>query len=61
MSCCVATLARFRVALGFVFGVLVLILAQPTARSLLVGHVDRRVRRGDPHLGRRATCTSRAR
>jgi hypothetical protein len=33
----VATLARFRVALGFVFGVLVLILAQPTARSLLAG------------------------
>ena len=33
----VATLARFRVALGFVFGVLVLILAQPTAPSLLAG------------------------
>jgi hypothetical protein len=33
----VATLARFRVALGFVFGVLVLILAQPTARSLVAG------------------------
>ena len=33
----VATLARFRVALGFVFGVLVLILAQPTAQSLLAG------------------------
>ena len=32
-----ATLARFRVALGFVFGVLVLVLAQPTARSLTVG------------------------
>jgi protein-S-isoprenylcysteine O-methyltransferase Ste14 len=32
-----ATLARLRVALGFVFGVLVLILAQPTARSVLVG------------------------
>jgi len=30
-------LARLRVALGFVFGVLVLILAQPTGRSLLVG------------------------
>jgi hypothetical protein len=29
----VATLARFRVALGFVFGVLVLILAQPTKES----------------------------
>ena len=32
-----ATLARFRVALGFVFGVLVLVLAQPTGRSLAVG------------------------
>ena len=32
-----ATLARFRVALGFVFGVLVLVLAQPTAPSLLFG------------------------
>jgi len=30
-------IARMRVALGFVFGVLVLILAQPTGRSLLVG------------------------
>src|SRR5476651_1336233 len=33
----VATLARLRVALGFVFGVLVLVLAQPTGRSLLIG------------------------
>jgi protein-S-isoprenylcysteine O-methyltransferase Ste14 len=33
----IATLARFRVALGFVFGVLVLVLAEPTAQSLLVG------------------------
>jgi hypothetical protein len=33
----IKTLARFRVALGFVFGVLVLILAQPTASSLLIG------------------------
>jgi hypothetical protein len=33
----IKTLARFRVALGFVFGVLVLVLAQPTARSLLIG------------------------
>jgi protein-S-isoprenylcysteine O-methyltransferase Ste14 len=33
----VAVLARLRVALGFVFGVLVLILAQPTRQSLLVG------------------------
>jgi hypothetical protein len=32
-----ATLARFRVALGFVFGVLVLILAQPNAQSLILG------------------------
>jgi protein-S-isoprenylcysteine O-methyltransferase Ste14 len=32
-----ATLARLRVALGFVFGVLVLILAQPTGRSLAIG------------------------
>ncbi|MGH9142990.1 MAG: methyltransferase family protein [Vicinamibacterales bacterium] len=32
-----ATLARLRVALGFVFGVLVLVLAQPTARSLMIG------------------------
>jgi protein-S-isoprenylcysteine O-methyltransferase Ste14 len=32
-----ATLARMRVALGFVFGVLVLVLAQPTARSLAIG------------------------
>jgi len=30
-------LARFRVALGFVFGVLVLVLAQPTRQSLLIG------------------------
>ena len=33
----VATLARMRVALGFVFGVLVLVLAQPTPRSLAIG------------------------
>jgi len=33
----IATLAKFRVALGFVFGVLVLILAQPTAESLTIG------------------------
>ena len=33
----VATLARFRVALGFVSGVLVLVLAQPTGRSLAAG------------------------
>ena len=33
----VAALARFRVALGFVFGVLVLVLAQPTGRSLAAG------------------------
>jgi len=33
----IATLARFRVALGFVFGVLVLVLAQPTAASLTIG------------------------
>jgi protein-S-isoprenylcysteine O-methyltransferase Ste14 len=33
----VAALARLRVALGFVFGVLVLVLAQPTGRSILVG------------------------
>src|SRR4051794_27474460 len=33
----VATLARLRVALGFVFGVLVLILAQPNAESLAIG------------------------
>ena len=33
----VAGIARLRVALGFVFGVLVLILAQPTRRSLIVG------------------------
>lgn len=33
----IKTLARFRVALGFVFGVLVLVLAQPTASSLLIG------------------------
>ena len=33
----VAGIARLRVALGFVFGVLVLILAQPTRRSLMVG------------------------
>jgi hypothetical protein len=32
-----ATLARFRVALGFVFGVFVLILAQPNAQSLILG------------------------
>ena len=33
----VAMLARMRVALGFVFGVLVLVLAQPTKASLLIG------------------------
>jgi hypothetical protein len=33
----VAALARLRVALGFVFGLLVLVLARPTGRSLLVG------------------------
>ncbi len=33
----IAVLARLRVALGFVFGVLVLVLAQPTGRSLAVG------------------------
>ena len=33
----VASLARLRVALGFVCGVLVLVLAQPTGRSLAVG------------------------
>ena len=33
----IATLARMRVALGFVFGVLVLVLAQPTGRSLAAG------------------------
>jgi len=33
----IATLARMRVALGFVFGVLVLVLAQPTRQSLLIG------------------------
>jgi protein-S-isoprenylcysteine O-methyltransferase Ste14 len=32
-----ATLARLRVALGFVFGLLVLVLAQPTPSSLLIG------------------------
>ena len=33
----IGVIARGRVALGFVSGVLVLILAQPTARSLLIG------------------------
>ena len=33
----ISTLAKCRVALGFVFGVLVLILAQPTAESLTIG------------------------
>ena len=33
----VAMLARLRVALGFVFGVLVLVLAQPTGSSLAIG------------------------
>ena len=33
----IALLARMRVALGFVFGVLVLILAQPSARSIAIG------------------------
>ena len=35
---------------------LVLVLAQPTPRSLVVGDVDRGVRRGDPDLGGRVTC-----
>jgi Phospholipid methyltransferase len=33
----VAILARLRVALGFVFGVLVFVLARPTGRSLAIG------------------------
>jgi protein-S-isoprenylcysteine O-methyltransferase Ste14 len=33
----IAALARLRVALGWVFGVLVLVLAQPTGRSLAIG------------------------
>ena len=33
----IATLARMRVALGFVFGVLVLVLAQPSGQSLAIG------------------------
>jgi protein-S-isoprenylcysteine O-methyltransferase Ste14 len=33
----IGSIARFRVALGFVSGVLVLVLAQPTGRSLLAG------------------------
>lgn len=33
----ITTVARFRVALGFACGVLVLVLAQPTGRSLLLG------------------------
>jgi protein-S-isoprenylcysteine O-methyltransferase Ste14 len=33
----IGVIARMRVALGFVSGVLVLILAQPTGRSLLIG------------------------
>jgi protein-S-isoprenylcysteine O-methyltransferase Ste14 len=33
----VASLARLRVALGFVFGVLVLVLAEPTGQSLFAG------------------------
>jgi protein-S-isoprenylcysteine O-methyltransferase Ste14 len=33
----VAALARLRVALGWVFGVLVLVLAEPTGRSLAIG------------------------
>jgi protein-S-isoprenylcysteine O-methyltransferase Ste14 len=33
----IATLARMRVALGFVFGVLVLVLAQPSGPSLAIG------------------------
>jgi len=36
-STMIALLARLRVALGFVFGALVLVLARPTSRSLLVG------------------------
>jgi protein-S-isoprenylcysteine O-methyltransferase Ste14 len=33
----IAAVARLRVALGWVFGVLVLVLAQPTGRSLAIG------------------------
>jgi protein-S-isoprenylcysteine O-methyltransferase Ste14 len=33
----IAALARLRVALGWVFGVLVIVLAQPTGRSLAIG------------------------
>jgi len=36
-STVIGVIARMRVALGFVFGVLVFILARPTGRSLLVG------------------------
>ena len=52
----IGVIARMRVALGFVCGVLVLILAQPTARSLAHRHVDRRARRSASHLGRRASA-----
>jgi protein-S-isoprenylcysteine O-methyltransferase Ste14 len=37
MATLIAALARLRVALGWVFGVLVLVLAQPTGRSLTIG------------------------
>ena len=37
LSALVAALARLRVALGWVCGVLVLVLAQPTGRSLAIG------------------------
>ena len=37
MATLIAALARLRVALGWVFGVLVLVLAQPTGRSLAIG------------------------
>jgi uncharacterized membrane protein YjjB (DUF3815 family) len=58
-------IARFRVALGFVSGVLVLILAQPTGRTLLIGMsiaaCGEAIRIWAAGHLRRGTCTSRAR
>ena len=52
----IGVIARMRVALGFICGVLVLILARPTGAIAAHRHVDRGARRGASHLGGRASA-----
>ena len=51
----IGVIARMRVALGFVCGALVLWLARPDRPVAAGRHVDRGVRRGAAHLGRRSS------